>query len=177
MSEVRPILLRLCEDAVVVTHNAAFDLPFLPFLADRPLLCAMRLARRVVPDAPNYKNQVLRYHLRIDDLPPDTGAHRALDDVRVTSKILTLCLQRYLRDGYSDDVDRLVADIAAPLTLTTLPFGRYRGIPIDELPGDYLCTLACSAAGKSLDVSHTIALELRRRSDTIRKPYVGSHHL
>lgn len=94
-------LLTLCEGAIVVAHNAAFDLSFLPLLARLPSLCTLKLARRRFPNAPNHKNQTLREFLRIDELLRSHGrpqlvegmpAHRALADALVTAGILLRCL-------------------------------------------------------------------------------------
>jgi exodeoxyribonuclease X len=138
----------------VVAHNARFDLGFLPFLADRPVVCSMRLAMRVLPDAPNYKNQVLRYYLDIDaELGGGAIAHRARGDVRVTSRILAVCLQRYLAH-----------EIAAPRRLGALPFGRHRGVSIERVPADYLLWLYRESSSASRDARYTAERELQRRA-------------
>ena len=61
-------LFNLCHDAIVVAHNASFDLGFLPLLSPLPSLCTLQLARRHFPNAPNHKNQTLRSYLKIDEL-------------------------------------------------------------------------------------------------------------
>jgi DNA polymerase III epsilon subunit-like protein len=70
LGDVRPKLAAMCAGTIVVAHNARFDLGFLPFLADRPVRYSMRLAMRVLPDAPNYKNQILR-GVSIERVPAD----------------------------------------------------------------------------------------------------------
>jgi DNA polymerase III epsilon subunit-like protein len=165
---VRGQLERLCADAVVVAHNASFDLAFLPFLSHRPVLCSMRLAMRVLPDAPNYRNQVLRYHLGIDELmAAETTAHRALGDALVTSYVLQFCFDEYLRQGGPDDVGSMVRDIAAPRRLAVLPFGRHRGIEIGNVPTDYLQWLCAEINAGSVDARYTAQCELRRRAIAI----------
>jgi len=161
---VQSHLSAMCRDAVVVAHNAAFDIAFLPFLAERPVLCSMRLAMRVLPEAPNYKNQVLRYYLGVDDeLGDEPLAHRALGDAQVTSRILLACLNRYFAQGGADDIAQLVAEIAAPQHLAALNFGRHRGVPIYAIPSDYLCWLQSDCLSASVDVRQTAAAELLRR--------------
>jgi DNA polymerase III alpha subunit (gram-positive type) len=165
LEDLRARLSTMCADAIVVAHNARFDLAFLPFLAQRPSLCTMRLAMRVLPDAPNYKNQVLRYHLCVDGgMHGEAIAHRARGDVQVTSRILTICLERYLAAGGSDDVDALVHRIAAPRRLPTLSFGRHRGIAIEDVPADYLRWLQRESLSASVDARYTAGCELRRRA-------------
>ncbi|GAC1415765.1 MAG: exodeoxyribonuclease X [Candidatus Velthaea sp.] len=164
LDEVRPTLEALCADAVVVAHNASFDLAFLPFLQHRPVLCSMRFAMRVLPDAPNHKNQVLRYHLGINDLlPPDAAAHRALGDAQVTSHVLRVCLDRYLALGGTDDVDEMVHEIRSPRQLAALTFGRHRGVEIGSVPTDYLHWLYHESKSASTDARYTAECELRRR--------------
>jgi exodeoxyribonuclease X len=165
LGDVRPKLAALCLGAVVVAHNARFDLGFLPFLAQRPVLCSMRLAMRVLPDAPTYKNQVLRYHLNVDaTLHGEAIAHRARGDVQVTSRILTICLERYLAAGGADDTDHMVREIAAPRLLRTLTFGRHRGVAIESVPADYLRWLYRESLCASRDARHTAERELQRRA-------------
>ena len=167
LASLRPQLTDMCREAVVVAHNAAFDLAFLPFLANRPVLCSMRLAMRVLPDAPNYKNQVLRYHLGIDDqFGDEPPAHRALGDAQVTSRILDACLDRYLSLGGTDDAKRLVAEIAAPRSLEALNFGRHRDVAIAKVPTDYLQWIRQECRSASIDVQYTVECELRRRAIT-----------
>ncbi len=160
-------LRELTRDAVVVAHNAAFDRRFLAFLHDRPWLCSMRFARAVMPDAPNHKNQVLRYHLGIDDPALETAsAHRALGDAIVTSRIFTICVERYLANGGIDDVPAAVAEVMRPYRLPALTFGRHRGKPIVEVPRDYLEWLARDGDLTSPDIALTVRSELARRAVT-----------
>jgi DNA polymerase III epsilon subunit-like protein len=93
---VEPRLREMCDEAVVVAHNASFDLAFLPSLQASPSLCTVQLARRVFPEAPNHKNQTLRAYLELDkdDAFKGLDAHRALSDALVTAGILLRCLER-----------------------------------------------------------------------------------
>ncbi len=167
LESVVPRLRALVADAVVVAHNAAFDVSFLPFLGERPTLCSLRFARLVLPDAPSHKNQVLRYHLRVTDAALSRGsAHGALGDAIVTSLVFEECVRRYLRAGSSDDVASAIGAVMAPRRLSAIPFGRHRGKPIRDVPTDYLQWLL-EAEPSSVDVLRTIRTELRlRRSST-----------
>jgi DNA polymerase III epsilon subunit-like protein len=164
LADLRARLESMCENAIVVAHNARFDLAFLPFLRDRPVICSMRFAMRVIPDAPNYRNQGLREHLGFtDDFVREAVPHRALGDVLVTSRVLTHCLERYRAMGGADDVDTMIHEIAAPRRLDALPFGRHRGRAISSLPADYLRWLHDEARSASRDARYTAACELARR--------------
>lgn len=87
-------LFNLCLGAIVVAHNAKFDLSFLPLFASLPSLCTLQLARRYFPNAPNHKNQTLRHYLNIDPLLTHYALHphRAHSDALVTAGILLRCL-------------------------------------------------------------------------------------
>ncbi|MGH7727299.1 MAG: 3'-5' exonuclease [Vulcanimicrobiaceae bacterium] len=115
LAEVLPQLRTLCADATLVAHNARFDLSFLPALRERPTICSLRLATHVLPDAPAYGNQVLRYHLGIPrEALGEATPHRALADVRVTSLVFPRLVERYLAASGSDDLAALIAFAAAP---------------------------------------------------------------
>ena len=159
-----PQLTAFCKDAIVVAHNAEFDLAFLPALRLRPYFCSMRLAMHMCPEAPAHKNQVLRYHLGVDD--PDLesmSAHRALADALVTSRILDVCLERYFAAGGLDDLDALRERISRPVQLATLPFGKYRGKPFAEVDAGYLQWMLSPEREISDDLRHTARIELSRR--------------
>jgi DNA polymerase III epsilon subunit-like protein len=108
LGEIVPTVLRLADGAVVVAHNAAFDRRFLTCLAGHPSACSWRLASRVVPEAPNHKNQTLRAFFGVRD-PHLHGRrpHRALADVIVTRHVFFHCIDRYLAAGYDDDIEAL----------------------------------------------------------------------
>jgi exodeoxyribonuclease X len=165
LAALEPTIALMCAGAVVVAHNARFDLTFLPFLSTRPILCTMALAMRLLPQAPNYKNQTLREYLHIDGVGAEgSTAHRALVDAQVTAGILGACLERYLVQDGVDDVERLISDLRTPQHLPILPFGPYRGVPIAEVPTDYLRQLSTASQSPFLDAPYTAAWELKRRA-------------
>ncbi len=109
LRELVPTLLDLCRGAVLVAHNAAFDRRFLPFLASHRSACSWKLASRVVPEAPNHKNETLGHFFGVHD-PELAGrrSHRALADVIVTRHVFFHCLERYVAAGYDDDINALL---------------------------------------------------------------------
>jgi hypothetical protein len=118
----------------------------------------------VLADAPNYQNQVLRYHLGIVDAALDAAsAHRALGDAIVTSRVFEVCVQRYLERGGVDDVASAIEAMNRPRILAALPFGRHRGQPLSAVPADYLEWLLRNTDGTSQDVALTVRSELARR--------------
>jgi DNA polymerase III epsilon subunit-like protein len=99
-------LRRLCEGRIVAAHCARFDLSFLgPSIATEGL-CTMRLAQTLIPEAPNHKNQTLRWFLEIDRKAGEAfEAHRALGDAVVSAHVLIVCRRRFRarRPGVSWD--------------------------------------------------------------------------
>ena len=124
-------------DALIVAHNAEFDRAFLTSLSDRKWLCSKRLAMHVFPEAPNHRNQTLRYWL---DVNVDLGGmvpHRALADCMVTARILGQLLEEYTT-LHGEDVDELIAFAESPVMLRTMPFGKHKGAAFGDIPTDYL---------------------------------------
>lgn len=110
LDELAPALAERCGGAVIVAHNASFDRRFLPFLAAQPSACSLRLATRVVPEAPNHRNQTLRSFFDVSDpLLRGRKAHRALADVVVTRHVFFHCIDRYLAAGHADELPALFA--------------------------------------------------------------------
>jgi DNA polymerase III epsilon subunit-like protein len=82
-------LRRYSKGRVVVAHSARFDAAFLGRSCVESAICTVLLARALVPEAPNHKNQTLRKYLQIDRIAREqVRAHRALADAIVTAHIL-----------------------------------------------------------------------------------------
>ncbi len=72
-------------------HNAAFEIGFLKqFTGETPWLCTMKIAMRLWPDCPNFKNWTLFYFLKLQIPDKMKGGipHRALPDAVVTACLL-----------------------------------------------------------------------------------------
>lgn len=130
----RDILRYIRQVPVVVAHNAAFDQAFVPDTG-KPWLCTKRLSQHLWPDAPNYQNQGLRAWLGIE---VDGDAHNAAGDAMVTGHILIRLIVAYLEQGGEDSVEALVAFANAPILVNKMPFGKYAGVPIGDVPESYL---------------------------------------
>ncbi len=102
--EVMRQLLDFIAGRPLVAHNAAFDHAFLGAELDRigescptGLLCSMKVARRVYPEAPNHRLETLIRHLRIEA----TGQHhRALADAEMTA-LLWLRMEQKLQNDFA----------------------------------------------------------------------------
>jgi DNA polymerase III epsilon subunit-like protein len=87
---------RLCEGRRIAAHSAKFDLSFAGAWLGTEALCTLRLARLLVPEAPNHKNQTLRQFLDIDRVAGESfESHRALGDALVTAYVLVECRRRF----------------------------------------------------------------------------------
>ncbi|MDE2483236.1 MAG: 3'-5' exonuclease [bacterium] len=86
----------LVRGRTLAAHNAGFDLRFLAALRPTHAICTMRLARHLVPQAPNFKNQTLRAYLDVDRFVDGAIAHRALGDALVTAHVLLALRRRTL---------------------------------------------------------------------------------
>lgn len=80
---------------VMVGHNVAFDLPFVPDFKPTGTheICTMQLSRKLWPDV-SHKLQFLREHLGINI--PDCPAHSALPDALVTAALLGKLLEHMM---------------------------------------------------------------------------------
>lgn len=146
----------LCSDSSVwAFHNAPFDLQFLPELDDQPVICTWRCAMHLWPDAPSYKNQVLRYWLGAEPRPElveGLAPHRALYDAAVTSAVMEFMTK-------DATLDRLLKLSSEPILLKTVNFGKYKGESWETLVRDrgYVAWMIRSGNwAKDRDVMHTI---------------------
>lgn len=102
---VLPMFLEFARGAVLVAHNAGFDVGFLRAAAERcqivwprpPVLCTVRLARRVLTrdEAPSVRLSALARLFGATTTP----THRALDDARATVDVLHGLIERVGNQG------------------------------------------------------------------------------
>jgi len=105
MAAVLPMFLEFARGAVMVAHNARFDMGFLRAAADqcgirwsRPqTLCTVQLARRVLSreEAPSVRLAALARLFAVASEP----THRALDDARATVEVLHALIERVGNQG------------------------------------------------------------------------------
>jgi exodeoxyribonuclease X len=120
---------------VYAAHNAPFDRQFLPEFSDKPWIDTYRAALHLLPDAPSYKNQALRYYL---DLQPRAefleglAPHRALYDTAVTAELLVHLLTLA-------PPEELIHLSTQPVLETVCNFGQaHKGKLWSEVPRSYL---------------------------------------
>jgi DNA polymerase-3 subunit epsilon len=105
IESVLPSFLEFSRGAVLVAHNAGFDIGFLRAAAERcqitwprpPVLCTVRLARRVLTrdEAPSVRLAALARLFGASTTP----THRALDDARATVDVLHGLIERVGNQG------------------------------------------------------------------------------
>ncbi|MEW6746045.1 MAG: DUF3820 family protein [Planctomycetota bacterium] len=156
-----------------VAHNVQFDARFLAAEVSRqglsrkrtPAICTLRLARHLLPEAPSYGLQTLKYYLKLSRTPP----HQALGDVQLACELLGHLVERYIARGEEDSVEALREFASHYVRVETMPRGRYRGRSLAALPTDYLEWVAGEGAfQEDQDLRHSLLEELkvRRRGET-----------
>ena len=106
-AEVAPEWLRFADNAVLVAHNAQFDVRFinhelsLVFPGRRmanPHLCTVSLGRRIVPEIANHRLHTLAEHFAVTI----SNRHRAGGDARATAEVFIMMLELLQRYGVRD---------------------------------------------------------------------------
>lgn len=103
IDDVLPEFLAFAGDAVLVAHNAAFDVGHLDAAHEallgrplgRPALCTLRLARRLLPDLRRRSLDSVAGVLGL----ACAGRHRALPDARIAADVLCVFLERARERG------------------------------------------------------------------------------
>lgn len=144
----------------IAAHNAEFETKF--FASPVPVICTLKAALRVWPDAPGHSNGVLRYWLEDQGLiTPDhvktQPAHRAGPDAYTTAHIL-LALFNAGATG-----KEMVAWTKEPRLLPTCPIGKFRGKPWPEVEGGFLSWMLAQPSMES-DLKWNAQRELDRRA-------------
>ncbi|GFG75543.1 hypothetical protein MBOT_29080 [Mycobacterium botniense] len=169
IDSVLPMFFEFARGAVLVAHNARFDIGFLRAAADRcglswphpPVLCTVRLARRVLDreEAPSVQLAALTRLFALAAEP----THRALDDARATVEVLHALIERVGNCGV-----HTYADLRSYLPDVT-PAQRRKRVLAEHLPhrpGVYLFR------GPSDEVLYIgTAKDLRRR---VRQYFTGA---
>lgn len=146
-------------DYVFAAHNASFDNSFLKL--ETPFICTMRLAQKLWPELDGYSNQTLRYYFKLK--PPiehGSAMHRALPDALVTATLLIHELEEIVERSTKNNwnvptLEYLIQWIAEPMLLTTVRFGKHKGLKWSEVPRDYLRWLVNNLQDADVDTIHT----------------------
>lgn len=158
---VLPMFLEFAGDAVLVAHNAGFDMGFLRAATERcrlrwprpKVLCTVRLARRVLSreEAPSVRLAELARLFAVATQP----THRALDDARATVDVLHALIERVGNQGI-----HTYSELRSYLPDVT-PAQRRKRVFADALPRRPGVYLFRGPAAEVLYVG--TAVDLRRR--------------
>jgi DNA polymerase-3 subunit epsilon len=137
--------VEFCEgDVVLIAHNNDnFDFPmlrneFARHQVEFPVwkfMDSLKWARRYRGDLPRHTLQFLREIYGI----AANNAHRALDDVLVLHQVFQL-----MTDDL--DIDQVFTLLNRPKEIIHMPFGKYQGKPLQQLPKDYIQWLFSNGA-------------------------------
>jgi exodeoxyribonuclease X len=148
-------------------HNAKFEIAAIGAARSVPLpapfICTYKCAVTCWPESPGFKNQTLRYWLKLQLADPSLAfPHRALGDAYVTAAILRRMLSIF------DWTPAQMASIsAAPIILPKLHFGKHEGVPCKDVPADYWEWVLKNIKDDE-DVLHTAQAYLQRRRAAAR---------
>lgn len=161
IDSVLPSFLEFSRGAVLVAHNAGFDIGFLRAAAERahiawprpPVLCTVRLARRVLTrdEAPSVRLSALARLFGASTTP----THRALDDARATVDVLHGLIERVGNQGVHTytELRSYLPDVSPAQRRN-----RHLASPLPHRPGVYLFR------GPASEVLYVgTAVDLRRR--------------
>jgi len=161
------------DDAILVAHNAAFDLGFLRAELARldgaavslPVesLCTLRLARRLFPGLPSHSLEALIQSLGL----PVRRHHRALPDALATADLLSHLIRRAVQDGIREwgELRQRANSPKRRRPLGTYERERARELP--NGPGVYLlkdCDANIFYVGKSVNVRRRVQDHVRGTS-------------
>lgn len=131
-------------DSVLIAHNNdAFDKPFLEREFQRAGLTipkwdyidSLKWARKYRPDLPKHSLQHLR---EVFGFPPN-NAHRALDDVIILHKVFSLMIGDL-------KMETILGLMAKKSIVRHMPFGKHKGMLLQDVPKNYITWLADNGA-------------------------------
>lgn len=144
-SQIGKDFVEFCEgDVVLIAHNNdGFDVHFLRnefarnqlIMPSWNFLDSLKWARRYRPDLPRHTLQFLREIYQV----AENNAHRALDDVMVLHQVFS-----YMTDDL--DMETIFNLINRPREIHHMPFGKYQGRALKEVPRDYIRWLVGSGS-------------------------------
>jgi exodeoxyribonuclease X len=125
------------EDAVLIAHNAKFDVAIIAKedIVPTQVIDTLRVARALDTKnvVPNFRLQFLRYYLGIEI---EAQAHDALGDVLVLEKLFERLLEKIMKeDGIDRDaaIEKMIDISSRPSLLHGFSFGKHIGKKIEEV--------------------------------------------
>lgn len=156
--EIAAELVRLCEGAVFIAHNARFDYSFIKRQLEelgynfRPrLLCTVRLSRKLYPAERRHSlEQIIAYHnIKVKN------RHRALDD--------TLAMVQFCQKAHHEQPEKFNQAVAAQLKSVSTPPNLEADL-VNNLPSTCGVYIFEDKDGKPLYVGKSINIKKRIKS-------------
>lgn len=121
------------DDVIFIAHNAAFDHRFLKqYMSEgAQILCTLKCARVLFPEAANHKQGTLAAMLGIE--VAREKAHSADGDLDVLAQLL----QR-LTEKAETTIEGLLEVQNRPRQILVMPFGKHKGTKLADLPSPYI---------------------------------------
>ena len=134
-------------EVTLIAHNLDFDFRFLKTYTDDSVgkLCTLKCSRVLYPEAANHKQGTLAAMLGIQ--VAREKAHSADGDLDVLLQLLQ-CL---CRDA-GTDLYGLLEVQRRPRPISKMPFGKHKGVPLAELPNNYIFWLLNKAENLDADL-------------------------
>ena len=138
-------------EVTLIAHNLDFDFRFLKQYTDDGVgkLCTLKCARVLYPDAANHKQGTLAAMLGIQ--VAREKAHSADGDLDVLLQLLQ-CL---CRDA-GTDIYGLLEVQRRPRQIKVMPFGKWKGTKLEDLPADYVYWLTHKADNLDADLRNAL---------------------
>lgn len=147
-AEIGKEFIDFCDgEPILIAHNNdGFDKHFLAHEYKRHelemptwiMLDSLKWARKYRPDLPRHSLQFLRQIYGIEE----NNAHRAIDDVLVLYQIFSFMVD----DLPPETILKLLGDPGGSERPESMPFGKYQGKPLSEIPASYVSWLLESGA-------------------------------
>lgn len=113
----------------LIAHNASFDARMIaPSITVGRSLCTLALSRTYIKGTSNHKLPTLRKELAL----PEQQDHSALGDVHTT-----LALLKRIVELTGVDVETHFQRLNQPRMLSNMPFGKFKGLAMLDVPADY----------------------------------------
>lgn len=150
---------------IYAAHNAEFESKFIPQIKAKPIICTMRMAKKLWPTLDSFSNQFLRYQLKLN-IPAhikSRSMHRAFPDAYVTAVLLQAELDELEKvKPQIKTVEELVQWLAKPTLLYRCNFGKHGpkdgkpGLLWSEVPTNYLDWMNKNMTDMDADLAFTV---------------------
>lgn len=143
---------------ILVAHNAPFDLQVAAGLLGRDYksIDTLQLAKRYIPDAPNHKLGTLMYYC---GLTQRKNTHSAIEDCMICVDLL-----RHIMLVTNKSIDELITASNEPLVIRVMPFGKHKGMKMEDVPTDYLKWALREMNNLDANLRHTMEKLMRGES-------------